>query len=206
MSYAVSMEYADSNPMMKVPPPENVGGVRVAPTVEEIARILPTAEESAPEFLAYLWLAAEEGGRRGKTLALQWSDVDFIHGTVTIEHVITVGDDGVQERETTKTKRGRTIAVSRVTLQKLRKHRERIEAMLAKVEGRSVTVLSGSLIFSGSCGSRRTPLDGKPWRPDSTTRHFRLRKERAGVAEVDLHGLRHTMITELVARGIDPRQ
>jgi len=35
MSFAASMEYADSNPVMKVPPPEQAGGSRVAPTIEE---------------------------------------------------------------------------------------------------------------------------------------------------------------------------
>jgi integrase len=120
MSFAVSMEYADSNPVMKVPPPEQVAGERVAPTIEETARILLEAEERDPEFLAYLSLAAEEGGRRGETLALRWSDVDFGHETVTIERVITIGDDGVQERATTKTKKGRTVPVSPVTLDQLR--------------------------------------------------------------------------------------
>src|SRR6202011_5951087 len=102
MSFAVSMEYADSNPVMKVPPPEQTASGRVAPTIEETARILLAAEESDPEFLAYLWRAAEEGGRRGETLALRWSDVDFDIGTVTIQRVISIGDDGVQVRTATK--------------------------------------------------------------------------------------------------------
>ena len=206
MSFAVSMEYADSNPVMKVPPPEQTAGSRVAPTIEETARILLAAEDNDPEFLAYLWLAAEEGGRRGETLALRWSDVDFDHGTVTIERVITIGDDGVQERATTKTKKGRTVAVSPVTLNQLRVHRERAEAMLSEVAGQPMMVEPDSLIFSGGTGSRRTRVDGKPWRPDSTTRRFRALKDKAGVRpEVDLHGLRHTMITELLASGVDPR-
>jgi integrase len=206
MSFAVSMEYADSNPVMKVPPPEQAGGGRVAPTIEETARILLAAEEADPEFLAYLWLAAEEGGRRGETLALRWTDVDFNAGTVTIQRVISIGDDGVQVRVATKTKTNRTVAVSPVTLGHLRAHRGRVEGVLSDVEGCTVTVSPESLVFSGGSGSRRTPLDGKPWRPDSTSRRFRLLKERAGVrGEVDLHGLRHTMITELLASGVDPR-
>ena len=48
-------------------------------------------------------------------------------------------------------------------------------------------------------------MDGLPWRPDATTRRFRLVKQRADVpAGIDLHGLRHTMITSLAA-GVDPR-
>jgi integrase len=150
--------------------------------------------------------AAEEGGRRGETLALRWSDIDFDAGTVTIQRVITIGGDGVQVRPSTKTKKNRTVAVSAVTLGHLRAHCERIEAVLSEVAGCPVTVSPESLVLSGGGGSRRTPLDGKPWRPDSTSRRFRLLKERAGVrGEVDLHGLRHTMIPELLAVGVDPR-
>jgi integrase len=206
MSFAVSMEYADSNPVMKVPPPEQKGSGRVAPTIDETARILLAAEEVDREFLLYLWLAAEEGGRRGETLALRWSDVDFEAGTVTIQRVISIGGDGVQLRPATKTKQNRTVAVSPVTLGHLRAHLRRAEALLSEVAGQSSALSPDCLIFSGGAGSRRTLVDGKPWRPDSTSRRFRILKERAGVrSEVDLHGLRHTMITELLAAGVDPR-
>jgi hypothetical protein len=37
------------------------------------SRILLAAERNDPDFLVYLWLTAEEGGRRGETLALLWT-------------------------------------------------------------------------------------------------------------------------------------
>jgi integrase len=74
------------------------------------------------------------------------------------------------------------------------------------VHGKRTEVSPDALVFSGGSGSRRTPVDGLPWRPDSTTRTFQLLKRRAGVRpEIDLHGLRHTMITELLVMGVDPR-
>jgi integrase len=49
-------------------------------------------------------------------------------------------------------------------------------------------------------------LDARAWRPDSTSRRFRQLKDRVGVrSDIDLHGLRHTMITEMLAAGVDPR-
>ncbi|HEY8523814.1 MAG TPA: tyrosine-type recombinase/integrase [Acidimicrobiales bacterium] len=206
MSYAVAMEYAESNPVMKVPPPELPEAERVAPTVEEAAQLLLYAEEDDPLFHAYLWVAAEEGGRRGETLALRWKGVDFERSCVTIDSVISAGVDGVQVRGRTKTKKPRTIAVSRFTLDLLAERKQAIEKALSSAAGKPVTVDPEAFVFSGGSGSRRHPLDGKPWRPDSTTRRFRRLKERAGVRpEVDLHGLRHTMITELLAAGVDPR-
>ena len=206
MSYGVAMEYVESNPVMKVPPPEVPPSTRVAPTVEETARLLLTAEEHDPDFLAFLWVAAEEGGRRGETLALRWKDVDFERGTVTISRTITIGEDGVRVRSTTKTRRARTIAISRVSLDHLRELRQRVEERMSVAAGEPLEVDPNDLVFSGGEGSRRTLLDNEPWRPDSATRRFGRLKLQAGIRpEVDLHGLRHTMISELLAVGVDPR-
>ena len=150
-------------------------------------------------------MAAEEGGRRGEVLGLRWRDVDLDEQTVTISQTISTGGDGVQVRPTTKTGTGRTVAVSAITVAYLREHRQRAEERLALVRG-PVPLDPDGLVFSGGEGSRRTLLDGRPWRPDSTSRRFRHVKERAKVrVDIGLHGLRRTMITELIAVGVDPR-
>lgn len=206
MSYAVAMEYVESNPVMKVPPPELDAEERVAPTLEETAVLMLSAERHDPDFLTYLWVAAEEGGRRGETLALRWGSVDFKTGVLTINATITRGDDGVKLRHRTKTKKPRRVAVSSHTLDLLAELKRRTEEQLSFATGAIVRLGPDDFVFSGGIGSRRHPLDGRPWDPNSTTRRFRRLKELAGVRpEVDLHGLRHTMITELLAAGVDPR-
>jgi integrase len=206
MSYAVAMEYVESNPVMKVPPPELPDSSRIAPTVAETAAIMLASEIHDPAFLTYLWVAAEEGGRRGETLALRWGGVDFDTGIIDIDSTVTRGDDGVHVRPRTKNKKSRRVAISDLTLDRLREHRRRIEAILTEAAGQPITVGDRDLVFSGGTGSRRTPTDGLPWRPDSTSRRFSRVKELAGVRpEIDLHGLRHTMITELLMAGVDPR-
>lgn len=206
MSYAVLMEYTESNSVMKVPPPALDGAERIAPTVTETAQILLAAEESDPDFLAFLWVAAEGGGRRGETLALRWGDVDFVQSSITITGVISAGIDGVQLRHRTKTKKPRAIALSSMTLERLAARKAWIELALSQAVDHPVELSPADYVFSGGAGSRRHPLDREPWRPDSTTRRFRRVKERAGVSDaIDLHGLRHTMITELLHAGVDPR-
>ncbi|MHB1536649.1 MAG: tyrosine-type recombinase/integrase [Acidimicrobiales bacterium] len=206
MSYAAAMEYVESNPVARVPPPKGAASSGVAPTVEETARLLLTAEAEDPDLLTFLWVAAEEGGRRGEVLGLRWRDVDLDNKTLTISQTISTGEDGVQVRPTTKADSGRTIAVSAITAAHLAEHRSRVEERLASAAGAPVGVRPDALVFSGGRGSRRTLIDGRPWRPESTSRRFRLLKERAKVrAEIDLHGLRRTMITELIAVGVDPR-
>ena len=123
MSFAVAMEYVESNAVVKVPPPQLPESRRVAPTLEETAAILLAAEVHDPEFLTYLWVAAEEGGRRGETLALRWGGVDFERGELVIDSTVTRGDDGVHVRPRTKNRQPRRVAVSALTLGRLRERR-----------------------------------------------------------------------------------
>jgi integrase len=206
LSYAVAMEYVETNAAMKVPPPEAHASDRVAPTLEETARILLEAEVSDPDFLTYIWVAAETGGRRGETLALRWGGVDFDAGSISIDGTVSIGDDGSQLRSRTKTKKSRKVALSSITLDHLRGHRARVEKLLEEAAGEPLPIDPAALVFSGGRGSRRDVLDADPWRPDSTSRRFRQIRDRAGVRpDIDLHGLRHTMITEMLAAGVDPR-
>jgi integrase len=206
LSYAVAMEYVESNTAMKVPPPETHATERVAPTLEEAAKILLEAEVSDPEFLTYLWVAAETGGRRGETLALRWGGVDFEAGTISIDGTVSIGDDGSQLRSRTKTRKSRRVALSSITLDQLREHKARVEKLLEEAADEPLAVDPDALVFSGGRGSRRDLFDANPWRPDSTSRRFRQLREQAGVRpDIDLHGLRHTMITEMLAAGVDPR-
>lgn len=201
MTYAVAMEHTDSNPVMKVPPPELGEVERSAPTLEETARLLIAAEKD-PAFLTYLLVAAEAGGRRGEVLGLRWGAIDVDVGTMTIRETISIGEDGVQARPTTKSKRPRVLSLSKGTLRQLASHRRRVEEQLSEIYGRPTTAASTAYVFSG----RGNRPDSEPWRPDSTSRKFRQLKEAAGVAPgITLHGLRRTMITEMIGLNIDPR-
>jgi integrase len=100
-----------------------------------------------------VWVAAETGGRRGETLALRWSGVDFETGTVSIDGTESIGDDGSQLRSTTKTKKSRRIGVSSISLAYLRDHRDRVEGLLSIAASEPVEAEPGSLVFSGGRGS-----------------------------------------------------
>jgi integrase len=167
LSYAVAMEYMESNTAMKVPPPETHATERVAPTLEETARILLEAEVSDPEFLTYLWVAAETGGRRGETLALRWRGVDFEAGAISIDGTVSIGDDGSQLRSRTKTRKSRRVALS-ITLDQLREHKARVEKLLEEAAGEPVAVAPDALVFSGGGAAGATP--STPTRGDRTPR------------------------------------
>jgi integrase len=56
-----------------------------------------------------------------------------------------------------------------------------------------------AFVFSHEADSSET------WRPDSTSRAFRLLVARAGAPGVRLHDLRHYVATRLLAAGVDVR-
>lgn len=118
-------------------------------------------------------MAAEEGGRRGETLALRWGCVDFDAGVLTIDATITRGDDGLKLRPHTKNKKPRRVAVSSHTLDLLAELKRRTEEQLSFAAGAIVRLGPEDFVFGGGVGSRRHPLDGRPWDPSSTTRRFR---------------------------------
>jgi integrase len=97
MSYAAAMEYVESTRWGRFPHPGGPCRTGWRRTVEETARILLTAEEKDPDFLTFLWVAAEEGGRRGDVLALRWRDVDHVfcsvlyHGPPSFAEPLTAG-------------------------------------------------------------------------------------------------------------------
>jgi integrase len=49
------------------------------------------------------------------------------------------------------------------------------------------------------------PDGSEPWRPDSTSRAFRVLRHEVGLDHVRLHDLRHFVATRLLAAGIDVR-
>ena len=128
-------------------------------------------------------------------VALRWSDLDLEGGRLSIERgVVRVGRELIEQG--TKTHQSRRITLDETTLQRLQEHRIRANEV-AGVAGCSIS--PESFVFSRAA-------DGKiPWRPDSTTRAFRLLCNRAGVAGIRLHDLRHYVATRMLTAGVDVR-
>lgn len=125
--------------------------------------MLLEAEKSDPDFLTYLWVEAETGGRRGETLALRWSGVSFDTGAVTVAGTVSIGDDGSQLRSTTKSKKPRRVGVSSITLEYLRAHKDRVEELLSTAAGEPVEVepdWSSSAAARAAAATRFTPGPG----------------------------------------------
>jgi integrase len=165
------------------------------PSVEDAGRLLRVAMEEEPELGLFLRLAVVLGARRGELCALRWSDVDFDTGQVLIAGGVITLTGSAPAAKDTKTHAKRRVAVGSGTLELLRARRvEQVKTALSC----GVTLAANAYVFTHA-------TDGAtPVRPDYMTHRFVKLARRLGV-RCRLHDLRHFMVTQLVAGGVDWR-
>jgi integrase len=109
--------------------------------------------------------------------------------------VIYVPGRPLIDQDRTKNYTKRRVAVGPATLELLRAHRVE-QAKIALASG--VPLAPDAYVFS------HQPDGSKPIRPDGVSHRFAKLAQRLGV-RCRLHDLRHFMVTQLVAAGVDVR-
>jgi integrase len=133
--------------------------------------------------------------RRGELCGLRWSDVDLDHGVLTVARSVVVDFGGVAEKST-KTDRGRVLALDAVGVALLSRHRDQVDEWARQAE---VTVAPDAYVFSPYVNGC------KPFRPDNVTGFFTRVRDSLGYPDVRLHDLRHFTATQLIGAGVDVR-
>jgi integrase len=192
---AVAWGWAGHNPAkLATAPGAGKRGVS-PPDAEGVARLLTAAMEQDPELGLFLRLAVVLGARRGELIGLKWRDVDLDAGAVLIaSSVARVAGRPLLDKDT-KTHAKRRVAVGADTVELLKAHRVR-QAETALASG--ATLPADAYLFS------RTADASKPISPEWITHGFGKLAARLGVP-ARLHDLRHFMVTQLVAGGVDWR-
>ena len=195
LEQAVAWDLLMFNPASRASPGRVDSTEITLPEVEEVLALFTAAEAENPDLAVFLVLAAVTGARRGELCALRWSDFPFGNASVTIARGITIGPEGPVERRKPKTRSSvRTIAIDAGTIALLEAHRARCsERALAC----GVPLPKNAFLFSSE------PDGCRPWRPDSTSRRFRLLREACGLNEdIHLHSLRHFVVTKLLISSV----
>jgi integrase len=192
---ATAWGWIAQNPARLASPPVVEKAKVRPPEVGQVAKLLRAGIEEDEAFGLFLRLAVVLGARRGELCALRWSHVDFDRGEVLVAgSVIYVAGQPLIEKDT-KTHAERRVAVGAGTLQLLRAHRVRAAEMALSL---GATLASDAFVFS------HVPDGRAPIRPDYMTHRFTVLAKRLNVA-CRLHDLRHFMVTQLVAGGVDWR-
>jgi integrase len=134
------------------------------------------------------------GMRRGEVYALRWKNVDLHKGLLRVVESLEQTKSGLIFKTPKSAKGRRSIALSPVVVQELRRHkREQIKHRLAL----GPVYQNNDLVFPRA--------DGTPWPPDQVSTLFRQLVRGTALEWANLHTLRHTHATELLREGIHPK-
>lgn len=154
-------------------------------TAQELSRVLSCVAQEPLKWQAYINLAADSGGRRGELCGLQWQDIDWKSGTITIRRNLQYTAQKGVYIAAPKNGKTRSVDVGAETLDLLRRLRDEQAA---------------------SCISQWVfTQDGtaEPMFPQSPTRFFKKFGERYGIADFHPHKLRHSSASIAITNGAD---
>lgn len=178
------------NPMDKVerPKPRKDEVKTVEPeayTVADVQRIVAALDTEPLKWRAFVHVLIDTGIRRGECCALQWENIDFKTGAITIVgNLCYTKQEGVY-LDTPKNSRTRTVYIGEDTIALLRQLRNE-QAM------KSISIF----VFT----REHSP---EPMHPQSPTRYLKKFSERHGIPDLHPHKLRHTFASVAITSGAD---
>jgi integrase len=178
------------NPMDKVERPkprkdEAKPSTPAAYTAAEVQQIVAALEKEPLKWRALVHLLIDTGIRRGECCALQWKNIDFKTGTVTIAGNLCYTKQKGVYMDTPKNGHTRTVYAGEYTIALLRRLRE---------EQASKAI--STYVFTQENSS-------EPMHPQSPTRYLKKLSGRYGIPDLHPHKLRHTFASVAITSGAD---
>ncbi len=185
--YAKKQKLIADNPMDGVKSPKKEKKQVDAFTKEQAQQFLQALDGAEPEFRCMMLLLLTTGLRRGELAGLQWRDISFEEGTISVNRNVTYTPEAGITVGTPKTSNGyRTIPLIPSVL-----------AEISALRGSAQNDEGKAFIFP----SKDDPL--APRLPDAITRRMKRFAVRSGLPDFSPHDLRHSCATLLLANGAD---
>jgi integrase len=191
LQQAVDWEMLARNPTDKLKPPKVEQAKMRALDASETAALLE-AIRPYRLFMPVL-LAVTCGMRRGEITALRWGSVDLVNSQVEIKLSTEQTRNGVREKET-KTGRGRTVALTALAVEELRRHKIRQAEELLRLGMRQS---NDTYVVAQA--------DGQRLKPNSLTHEFVRFIAGTELPRIRFHDLRHTHATQLLKSNVHPK-
>ena len=188
--HAVTWGILATNPVAVVSAPRVPDSEIEIVSDAEIRRVLDHLRDRDHQLHTIAFLALGTGMRRGELLALRWRDIGG--DKIKVERSLEQTRAGLRFKSP-KTKRSRrSVSIPSEVSAELRAYKmAQLEYRLSIGAGR---LSPEDLVF--------TRPDGSPYRPDDLTRTWLLATRAIG-RPINLHALRHTHVSNLIAEGID---
>ena len=190
---AVYWQILPYNPVARVKPPKHT-----KPKIHyyddiECKKLLEALEDEEIKFQTIVILTLFTGMRRGEVLALEWSDIDFKEGFVTVTKSSQyLPDKGIFVKDPKTESSVRSVGIPKVVIDMLTKYKVWYDNQ--KKECGDLWIDSNRLFVQ---------WNGKPMHPDTITDWFRRFIQRKNLPPITFHGLRHTNATLMISKNID---
>jgi len=196
MKKAVELGYIVNNPCNYVELPRQNKKETKAFSPEQALNFLEAAKDDRHGLI--FEVALSSGMRPEEYLSLQWKDIDFDKGSVTIQRaLIWRKGGGFKFAEPKTAKSRRTVPLPKSILPKLKEHKRRQLEQRLKL---GAAYEKYDLVFASEIGK---PIQYR----NLTQRHFQKILEQAGMEDAGfvLYSLRHSCATLLLSAGENPK-
>jgi integrase len=191
LGHAVTWGLVRANVAAIAKPPKKIAEEVQILTADQVDAVL-TRTKASP-LHSIIVVALGTGARRGEIMALRWRDIDLEAGRARVERSLEQTKAGLRFKAP-KTKYGRrNVALPSSVVAELRSvWKAQQELRLAMGMGKASP---DDLVFS-------TP-EGGPRKPDGVSRDWRQLVASKKLPKVTFHALRHTHVSQLIAKGTD---
>ena len=192
-SYAVRMDIVSDNPCRKVYVPKGGKKEKEIYSIEEIEQLFRLLEDAPLKYRTFFTLAVYTGFRRGELMGLEWKDIDFESGVVSVRRTSNYTVKTGIYTDTTKTKSSqRSMKLPQLVLDILKEH---------KAEQDEERIKLGTKWFE--CDRLFVTADGHPMHNNTTYNWLRKFCKKNDFPFRDIHSLRHFYASALINEGID---
>ena len=193
---AVYWQLITHNPAERVQPPKTQKPKRDCYDEEQTRILVDNLEKLTGNDIKYrvaILLDIFTGARLGELVGLEWSDIDFNNGIISIDKSSQyLCDKGIFTKTPKTDSSIRDVAVPTFVISLLREYKLWYDEQKA---------LYGELWINSD--RLFVQADGKPMHPSTISKWFVKFVKDCGLPEISFHGLRHTNATLLISQNID---
>ena len=192
-NYAVQMEVLNRNPCTNVKVPKGEKKEKQIYTLEEVEQILTYLNQEPLMFRTFFTLELNTGLRRGEMLGLEWKDLDWDNGIISVRRTSNYTPSEGLYTDTTKTpKSQRSLKLPDLVMDLLRELKAKQEHDRIEIGSKWVET---DRVFTKWNGEAMFVSQPYGW--------FKRFCKRHDMRFCDIHSMRHFFASILINEGID---